>query len=60
MTPLERLKALTRPMDRLELEAFLVSQYGALSRENVSSDESALLPDDLAQIERDRANHDSR
>lgn len=41
MTPLERLKLLTRPMNQVELEAFLLEHYGALSRENVSSDETA-------------------
>jgi hypothetical protein len=54
MTPLERLKVLARPMDHSELEVFLVKRYGALSRENVSSDETALLPEDIAQLENDR------
>lgn len=54
MTPLERLKTLTRPMDRQELEAFLLTHYGALSRENVSSDETALLPEDLAQLKQEQ------
>ena len=44
MTPLERLKALTRPMNQQEFDAFLLKHYGALSRENVSARDSALLP----------------
>ena len=55
MTPVERLKALTRPMNQHELDEFLLKHYGALSRENVSADESALLPEDLAQLEQERA-----
>jgi len=55
MTPLERLKSLTRPMAPAEVDAFLVRHYGALSRENISSDESALLPEDIAQLEQERA-----
>jgi len=54
MSPLERLKALTRPMDRQELEAFLMKHYGALSRENVSSYEAAVLPEDLAQLKQEQ------
>jgi hypothetical protein len=54
MTPLERLKTLTRPMNRQELEAFLMKHYGALSRENVSADETALLPEDLAHLEQEQ------
>jgi len=52
MTPLERLKALTRPppMNQHELDAFLKMHYGALSRENVSSDETVLLPEDLVHL----------
>ena len=55
MTPLERLKTLTRPMDRQELEALLLTHYGALSRENVSSDDDALLTEDLAQVKQEQA-----
>jgi len=55
MTALERLKLLTRPMNQQELDAFLLKHYGALSRENVSSDESALLPDNLASLDQERA-----
>jgi len=57
MTPLERLKSLTRPMGRQELEKFLVTHYGATVRENVSSDESALLQEDIVQLEQQRAAH---
>jgi len=50
MTPVERLKALTRPMNQQELDAFLLKHYRALSRENVSSDETVLLPEDLVHL----------
>ena len=55
MTPLERLKAITRPMDQQELAMFLMMRYGAVSRENVSANESALSQEDLAQLEQERA-----
>ena len=55
MTPIERLKALTRTMNRQELDAFLLKHYRALSRENVSSDETVLLQEDLAALEQNRA-----
>ena len=56
MTPVERLKALARPpLNQHELDAFLMMHYGALSRENASGDETALLPEDLAQLEQERA-----
>jgi hypothetical protein len=45
VTPMERLKVHTRPMNQQELDAFLVQHYGSLGRENVSADETALLPD---------------
>ena len=47
-------------MNPQEEKAFLLAHYGALSRENVSADEAALMTEDLAQIERERANDDSR
>jgi hypothetical protein len=55
MTPIERLNALTRPINQHEFDAFLLMHYGALSRENASGDETALLPEDLAQLEQERA-----
>jgi len=51
MNPLERLKALTKPMSPQEVNAFLVRHYGALSRETACDGDDALPPEDLVQIE---------
>jgi hypothetical protein len=37
-------------MNQHELDAFLMMHYGALSRENVSSDETVLLREDLVHL----------
>jgi len=55
MTPPERLNAITRPLKLQVLDVFLITDYSALSRENVSTDEAARMPEDLAQVEKERA-----
>jgi hypothetical protein len=43
MTNLERLRSLTKPMTNAQVEAGLLARFGSLGRENISSDDLALI-----------------